>query len=144
MKILGQARLPFLEFLRNLTPQVLLLAVVLPFWLQLDFTTFDASNWAATLMFFACATTLFLAVVANTLQFVDGYIDVALEEIDRRMAAAKPKLPQLSQRLAYLWRLSKRSKWKLVFHFGVTLFVAQAGVLVAATVGIRQAIQLWN
>ena len=85
MKILGEGRPVFLEFLRNLTPQVLLLAVVLSMWLQIDLRTFDASNWFSTLMFFACTATLFLAVVANTMQFIDGYTDIALKEIDKKM-----------------------------------------------------------
>lgn len=144
MKILGEARAPFLEFLRNLTPQVLLLVVVLPMWAQLDFHTLDPSNWLATLAFFACVATLVLAVFANTMQFVDGYADIALKEIDKKMTAAKPRLPKVSQRLGFLWRLGKRSKWNLIFHLGVTMLVAQVGVLAAATIGIKQAVQLWS
>lgn len=144
MKILGEGRQVFLEFLRNLTPQVLLLAVVLPMGVQLDFRVFDASNWVVTLAFFACALTLLLAVLANTMQFMDGYADLALKEIDRKMARARRRLPRLSQRLILLLRLSNRSKWKLIFHFSLIFVIAQGGVLAAATIGIRQAIQLWK
>lgn len=144
MKVLGEGRQVFLEFLRNLTPQVLLLAVALPMGAQLDFSAFDASNGFATFAFFACALTLLLAVVANAMQFIEGYADVALKEIDEKMAGARRRLPKLSQRVALLLRLSRRSKWKVIFYFFITFVVVQGGVLAAATIGIRQAIQLWR
>lgn len=144
MKLLGEGRQVFLEFLRNLTPQVLLLAVVLPMGVQLDFRAFDASNWVATLAFFACSATLLLAVLANTIHFFEGYADIALKELDEKMAIARRRLPLRSQRVNLLLRLGRRSKWKVISTFGIIFVVVQGGVLAAATIGIKQAIQLWR
>jgi hypothetical protein len=142
MTILGEGRQAFLEFLRNLTPQVLLLVVALSTWVRLDFSTFDASNWRATSAFFACATTLLFAVVANALQFFDSYLSAALKAVEKKMERARRRLPDTMHRRVLLWRLTKRSKWSILFHFIVTFLVMQVGVLGAAYIGIRQAIQL--
>lgn len=142
MKILGEGKPAFLEFLRNLTPQVLLLAVALTLAVQLDFSEFDLSNWWSTAAFFACAAVLCFAVLANTLQFIESYYGIALKDVDERMQRARPRVSDHNKRLAFLWRTSKRYSWRIVVHFLITLLVAEVGFLAASMMGIKQAIRL--
>ncbi|MBD9407237.1 hypothetical protein IB236_17990 [Acidovorax sp. ACV02] len=64
-----------LEFLRNLTPQVLLATTALLLWIHLDFKRFDLSNWPSTVAFFSCVGVFWLAFLANLNQFVDALLD---------------------------------------------------------------------
>lgn len=142
MSILGEGRGPFLEFLRNLTPQVLLLAFALSVWVGLDFTTFDLSNWATTLAFYVCAITFVLAVLANMNQFLESYSSVALKPIADRMAKVKTITDDSRKRQRFLRKCLAHYKWSVVLHVVITLFIIEAGVIAAVWIGMRQAIQL--
>lgn len=51
IRIVRVGRKAYLEFLRNLTPQILLLGFAIHVGKQLDFTSIDFSNWLQTLIF---------------------------------------------------------------------------------------------
>ena len=142
MNLLGSGRSAFLEFLRNLTPQVLLLALTLVTFSKLDLQRFDPSNWFDTVVFFSCFATWFLAVVANMLQFVENYSATALSPVDFRMVKARRRLPTVKQRRDFLWRCIKRYKWQVGSHVFVVMLVVQIGFLVAASVGIQHGLQI--
>lgn len=142
MEILGKGRVAFLEFLRNLTPQVLLLVASLSMWVRLDFTQFDLSNWPSTLIFYACLLTLVLAVIANMVQFIEAYFAATMGHIDDRMARVKRRLHTPKLRLLYLIRYLRQFKWTVVANIVVTTLVIEAGVMAAVTLGMQQAIQL--
>lgn len=142
MGILGLGRPAFLEFLRNLTPQVLLLVVSLSLWVRLDFTEFDLSNWPSTLVFYACVLTLVSAVVANMMQFIDNYFVATMGHVDDRMQVVRRRLKEPRLRLMYLLRYLKQFKWTVVLNVIITMLVIEAGVMAAVILGTRQAIQL--
>lgn len=142
MKILGEGRGPFLEFLRNLTPQVLLLAFALSVWVRLDFTTFDLSNWTTTLAFYVCAITFVLAVIANMNQFLESYSSVALKPIAGRMAKVKTMTNDPRKRQRFLHKCLAHYKWSVVLHVVIALVIIETGVIAAVWIGTRQAIQL--
>lgn len=73
--LLNQAQRPILEFLRNVTPQVLLASVALILWAQLDFGRFDFGNWLLTLAFFLSAAIAVLGFLFNINQFIDSLLD---------------------------------------------------------------------
>lgn len=52
LHILNGGREAYQNFLRNLTPQVLLLSSAFLLWTKLDFKRFDLDNWQATSAFF--------------------------------------------------------------------------------------------
>lgn len=51
IQLLNGGRSHYLEFLRNLTPQIVLFSIVLLLGHNLDFTRFDPDNWVATALF---------------------------------------------------------------------------------------------
>ncbi|QDW65655.1 hypothetical protein [Luteimonas granuli] len=142
MKILAEGKGAFLEFLRNLTPQVLLFVFALTAWVKLDFTTIDLSNWATTLAFYVCAITLALAVIANMTQFIENYSSVALKPISDRIAKVKAITDDRGKRQKFLRKCIARYKWSVALHVTMTLLVVEAAVIAAAWIGARQAIQL--
>lgn len=75
MLLLNEGQRPLLEFLRNLTPQVLLASTGLVMGVRLDFSRFDVPNWFFSSAFFACLALLVLAFLANTNQFLDALLE---------------------------------------------------------------------
>ena len=87
MHILGAGRAAFLEFLRNLTPMVLLTSIAFVTWAQLDFSRWDPGNWKTTVIFGICLTTAALSFVANLWGFLDNALafPLGLERAIRRL-----------------------------------------------------------
>jgi len=69
--ILNGGRGPFLNFLRNLTPQVLLLSSSLLLAKNLDFTHVDWANWQPTLGFYTLLVGFLIAAWINTTDFLN-------------------------------------------------------------------------
>lgn len=82
MYVLDEGRKPFLEFLRNLTPQVALLSLALFIGTRLDFDTLDWSNWAVTGFFFSMVVLVVLSIAANAINFSIDYCR-SLEVLDK-------------------------------------------------------------
>ena len=142
MHLLGVGRQAFLEFLRNLTPQTLLLTLALVLWTQLDFGKVDISNWASTFAFFSCALTWLFAVLANMTQFIESYSSAALAPIDGRMVKARRRLPDAASRKAFLWRSVKKFKLVVSLHVITTMLLVQIGFFAATWFGVQQAVRL--
>lgn len=64
-------RKALLEFLRNVTPQTLVISLTIVMGDKLDFTVWDWSNWEATVFFYALVLTALLAFIANLTLFID-------------------------------------------------------------------------
>ena len=142
MSILGDGRPAFLEFLRNLTPQALILAVTLSAFSKLDLSTWDISNWWGTLIFYLCLAVWILSLVANTIQFIENYSETSLKPIDSVLGRAKKLLKTPHQKRAMLWRLLKRNRWQVVFNLTLSTVVAQIGMAAAMAWGIHQGLQI--
>lgn len=71
IQLVNGGRSHYLEFLRNLTPQVVLFSIVLLLGYQLNFTRFDLGNWVPTLMFFILLGAFALAFYANSTLFYE-------------------------------------------------------------------------
>jgi hypothetical protein len=69
LQLLNDGRAHYLEFLRNLTPQTLLLSIVWLLAAKLDFTKFDINNWFPTALFFFLFGWFALAVYASSTLF---------------------------------------------------------------------------
>jgi len=69
-KFLVDAREPYLNFLRNLGPQILVSSLTWVLGLKLDFTKWDISNAPKTIMFFGFLFLFLYAVYANTSLFL--------------------------------------------------------------------------
>jgi len=93
MHVLDEGRKAFLEFLRNLTPQVALLSLAYFIGTRLDLHRIDLSNWAATLMFFALVLLAIVSVAANSINFMSDYcrsLDVLDKAVKLRISAPIP------------------------------------------------------
>ncbi|MDB5956064.1 MAG: hypothetical protein JWP60_2672 [Ramlibacter sp.] len=75
MLLLREGQRPLLEYLRNLTPQILLASTALVLGVRLDFHRFDPANWLATFAFIFCVGLFVLAFFANMNIFLDALLD---------------------------------------------------------------------
>lgn len=75
MLLLDGGQRAFLEYLRNLTPQILLASTGLVLGSQLDFHRVDLTNWFTTTAFFLCIGLALLAFFANMNVFLDSLLD---------------------------------------------------------------------
>ncbi|WP_136733426.1 hypothetical protein [Xanthomonas euvesicatoria] len=98
MHVFDEGRKAFLEFLRNLTPQVALLSLAYFIGTRLDFNRVDLSNWAATLLFFALLLLAIISVAANSINFMSDYcrsLDVLDKAVKLRISALKFEPPAI-------------------------------------------------
>ncbi|MEZ0472774.1 hypothetical protein [Luteimonas salinilitoris] len=142
MSILGEGRPAFLEFLRNLTPQALILAVTLTALSRLDLSTWDLGNWKNTVIFYLCFSVWMLSLIANTIQFIESYSEASLKPINAVMAKSRRLLKTSRQSRAMLWRLLKRNKWRVMLNIMLSTLVAQIGMAAAMAWGIQQGLQI--
>jgi len=141
--IFSYARGPFLEFLRNLTPQILLLSIAIIMGTKLDLTKFDLSNTWNTMPFILVMGTFFAAVIANMFMFIEGSCR-SIEEIDeqsKRLHSEGIKgLAHLKELVVLLFKKSK----VLFFEVTVALLIVQVGFLAVYISSIQAAINLYN
>jgi hypothetical protein len=71
--LLKEGRAAFLEFLRNLTPQILLLSLAFLVGSKLDFTRLDFSNTTPTVIFFIFVIIALMAGWANVTLLMDRF-----------------------------------------------------------------------
>lgn len=71
LQLLNDGRTHYLEFLRNLTPQIILFSVILLLGMKLDFTRFDFNNMLSTALFFSLLGAFALAFYANATLFYE-------------------------------------------------------------------------
>jgi hypothetical protein len=147
MHILGLGRAAFLEFLRNLTPMVLMASIALLTWAQLDFRRVDLSNWLLTMAFYVCALTAALSLCANTSAFLDNAFvpPLGLERAGRRLKRrGHSKVTLFRAMVTLTWRVKPA-----VFLEGVmallvvyaSLFVGVLSAISAATTALRNGIR---
>ena len=140
--IFSYARGPFLEFLRNLTPQILLLSIAIIMGTKLDFTKFDLSNTWNTMPFILVVGTFFAAAIANMSMFIEGSCR-SIEEIDEQ---SKRLHSEGVKGLAHLKKLGtllfKKSK-VLFFEVVVALLIVQVGFLAVFISSIQAATNLY-
>lgn len=113
MYILDEGRAAFLDFLRNLTPQVLLLSLALVIGTKLDFDKVDVGNWLHTLTFLSIVITAVLAGCANTTLFISKF--TPLQQLRHDAHFVGPRYPgSLKTFRAYVWS-RKKDLLELVF-----------------------------
>lgn len=140
--IFSYARGPFLEFLRNLTPQILLLSIAIIMGTKFDLTKFDLGNTWNTMPFILVMGTFFAAAIANMFMFIEGSCR-SIEEIDEQ---SKRLHSEGIKGLAHLKELGvllfKKSK-VLFFEVAVALLIVQVGFLAVFISSIQAATNLY-
>lgn len=126
MYLLGKGRGPFLEFLRNLTPMVLMGGISLVMWARLDFGKLDWSNWFDAVVFYLCLFTAVLALFAN----IDHFLDQAFSPLrfDRILERFKRRKPRKRRLLLGFFVLAWRHQPSTFIEAVVAIVVVYAGV----------------
>lgn len=132
---LQHAREPFLNFARNLTPQILLGTLAWVMLSKLDLRRFDLSNWPLTCGFYVLLTLFAYSIYANTTLFLRGLFPGLLPWIDSQQAAmrsAKVHPRKFPAHLAKaIWR-EQRLQVALALLAIVMLEFVLAGVVVSS------------
>ena len=138
---LGDGRKPFLEFLRNLTPQILFLTLSLIVGAKLDLTKFrlDAAGVGNALPFFMCILIFFGAAIANMSMFIDAAL-TSNEKLDSAVAAIKMK----GLKSFHLTWALLRAAWKhnkaAFFQLTLSMLIAEFAFVAVFAVSIQGAL----
>ncbi len=87
MHIFEDGRKAFLEFLRNLTPQIVLLALAFAVGSRINFGEFDLGNVPTTAFFFALIAVAILGMAVNSINFLSEYC-ISLDKLDGAIKAS--------------------------------------------------------
>lgn len=130
MFILKEGRSAFLEFLRNLTPQILLLSLCFFMGEKLNFSKIDFNNFPATFIFLFFLFLAILAGWANASIFMEKF--VPLLRIRRAMGLIGKKDGRKRARMRVIYASQK----KMVFLEGILIITivefGLAGVFISA------------
>jgi hypothetical protein len=141
--IFSYARGAFLEFLRNLTPQILLCSIAILLGSKLDLTRFDVGNTLNTLPFIFVVATFVAAAIANLLMFIENScrsiadIDEESKRLHSQGIGGAAHLRQLG---VMLFNKSKA----LFFEVAIALLIVQVGFLAVLVSSIQAAVNLHN
>lgn len=140
--IFTTAKGAFLEFLRNLTPQVLLLSIALVYATNLDLNRFDFSNFKGTLPFILVMAVFLSAAVANMLNFVENSI-VSLDGVDEKSKALHGEgIKGWKHIKALFTHLCGKGKL-FIAEVLITILIVQVGFLVVTITSIQSATNLY-
>jgi hypothetical protein len=125
MILFKHGRKPFLDFLRNLTVQGLILALALVAGRNLDSSCCDPSTWKQTLLFSFLMGIFFAAWGASSLQFFHEYLDPVgrHKRAYELMRAPRYKIRVL---FAYTWKRNK----SLFYESAVVFILLQMSLAV--------------
>ena len=133
MYLLTDGRGPFLDFLRNLTPQALLLSLAFISGSKLDLSTFDLSNWAATFVFVMFLVMAVLAGFANASLFLGRFTPIThVRRVFNRLDPRRHRGIRLKAWYAY------RKKW-VFLEATFILFSVEAGIAVVFFTAMKTA-----
>ncbi|MBR0566902.1 hypothetical protein J5J83_12335 [Azoarcus sp. L1K30] len=137
----GEGRKAFLEFLRNLTPQIVFLTLALIWGTKLDLTKFDLSFsgiWNM-LPFAMCLFVFFGAAIANLGIFVDASITStpALDEKKKEIKASSAKaLKKTWLLICAAWKHNKVS----VLNLFLVMAICEIALVAVFIIAIQGAI----
>lgn len=138
MHILNEGRSAFLEFLRNLTPQALILSIAIIAGMKLDFTRFNLSNTGPTLIFLSLILIWAMAVWSNSSIFLEKSL-VAAKPVNRasRLFARQNLrgIPLMRANLVYSWRNQRVLFLELI----VLMIILEFGLVVVGISAIYSA-----
>ncbi|MEB2652642.1 hypothetical protein ACPCIT_02370 [Pseudomonas siliginis] len=136
----GLGRKPLLDFLRNLTPQIIMLTIALVAGSKLDLGKFDLSlaGLKRTLPFAMCMLVFFISLIAN----LSTFLEESLEEFKGNKASAMVATEDM-RGAKRIWALlvNAWSNHKLaVFRMVLVMTVAEAAISVVFIMSIQSAV----
>ena len=128
MYILGKGKKPFLEFLRNLTPQILLLTIALLVGVKIDFTSFDFDNTIPTATFYIVLGVFLMSFYANSALLIESCLE-SIKWLPRFELELKVKgVKGFQWVFAVCAQLWKRQKL-FVIELTISILVVQVGMV---------------
>lgn len=122
---LEAARSPYLNFLRNLTPQIFLASMAWIYSNNLNFRVLSFSNWRPTIAFFVFVLMFLFAFYSNASLFFDeAFADLQKWLMDGKESGAF-KATTFAQRRATLFRLVVRDRKAELVTFFILFVVLQ-------------------
>lgn len=138
MHILNDGRAAFLEFLRNLTPQAVILSIAIVSGIKLDFTKIDFKNIGPTLIFWMLIAIWGMAAWANNSLFLEKSL-VSVKPINRASRLFSRKgltgIRLTCANLTYSWR----NKRIVFIELVVLMLIVEFGLVVVAISAILSA-----
>lgn len=139
MFLLNGGRAPLLDFLRNLTPQAVLLSFVFVAGSRLDFGTWDISNAPATLIFYSLLATCVMAAWANCTLFIEKSV-VTSERIERGLRLLDRRKPTNLKRSRAASILTWRYKKLFYIELIVLVLILEVGLTIVFVTAISSAL----
>lgn len=141
--IFSYARDPFLEFLRNLTPQILLFSIAIIMGSKLDLNKFDPYNIWNTLPFVFIMATFLAAAIANMFKFMEGSCR-SISDIDEESKRLHKEGIKGMKHLLHLGAMLFKKSRLLFFEVAVAMLVIQVGFLAVFIASIQAAADLYS
>jgi hypothetical protein len=136
-------REPVLGYLRNLTPQALLLSIAIIMGMKIDFTKWDLANTSATLSYFGVMGTFMFALTANMMKFIEDTCRSIKKIDDAAIELKKSGVKGIKYWYSLGKLLLQQSKFFLVEYF-VAMIVVNVGFLAVFVVAVQSATNLYN
>lgn len=133
----GLGRKPLLDFLRNLTPQILMLTVALVAGSKLNFNKFDLSIYGVmrTLPFAACLFVFVAALCAN----FSTLIEDTLEAYTKGMQPSRSKKKGFAG-VMEMWMDVWKNHKLVLFNVVLMSFVAEIAIVVVTFIALQGAL----
>jgi hypothetical protein len=135
----GKGRKPLLDFLRNLTPQIVMLAIALVASSKLEFYTLDLSfeGVRRTLPFAMCMFVFFASLIANLTTFFEESLSEfkTHKTVSTNTAEQAKGIRRFRALLADAWSTHKLAVVRLFF----VMVVAESAISVVFVMGIQSA-----
>lgn len=137
----GEARRALLEFLRNLTPQILFLTLALMLGMKLDLTRVNLSGQgvANAAPFVMCLIVFFGATVANVSLFIDTAI-TSNAALDEQVAAIKKQDLKAWKRTSRLICAAWKHNKPVFFQLFLVLAIAETAMVAVFIAAIQGAV----
>lgn len=144
LQLLNGGRAHYLEFLRNLTPQVVLASLALLQAVKLNFTRFDIGNSGPTFAFWMLLASALIAAYANTTLFYERCFS-ALRKWKRKTTARLEARGLRGWRyfLAVLCAIYKR-KFLEVLELTFAFALIQVALAIVFALGFFNAMGIWK
>lgn len=133
LRLVGRYRRQYLEFLRNITPQIILFTLVLIFGTTLDFSKLDLRNWLHTALFFLFSVAFGFAFMANSYQLIRVCYGDMNRWFEKIYFKSKLNKKCWHKQICYMFYAISKGRGLVVleFIFAVVLIVAIYAVLIA-------------
>jgi hypothetical protein len=135
LRLSGKGSKYYLEFLRNLTPQIFLFTFTVVIGDKIDFTQFDLSNWRETLIFYVLLIAFWIAFIGNIKQLFEGcYGDI--QSWGKKISAKANRTRQLIFLRFFFYIVAAiRMRWIVfieIIFFVILLQIALAMIIIAS------------